>query len=361
MKRSYLFLVPALMLASCGGGQKDPAAELASLKEQRAKLDAKITELEAGKSDSSAKVTPVSVVTLQPATFRGEIEVQSQITGDEVVNAYARNQGTVSKIYVQVGQQVRQGQVLATLDAAIAEQQIKALEPQIELTKALYEKQQKLWAQNIGTEVQLMSAKTNYENLLKQKEVAQAGRDLYNVVSPISGVVDEIGMKVGQPSTLAFIRVVNTNKLKAEANLGENYLGKVKVGDKVILSFPDNEDSVAAAISYVSKAVDQLSRAFMVQIKLGNNKRLHPNMSCIMRIVNYEKEGALAIPVSVIQKTAEGEMVYVVEGNIARSVVIRTGRISNGMVEVLEGLSPGDKLVVAGFEDLDSGEKVNVE
>ncbi len=361
MKRSYLFLVPALMLASCGGGQKDPAAELASLKEQRAKLDAKITELEAGKSDSSAKVTPVSVVTLQPATFHGEIEVQSQITGDEVVNAYARNQGTVSKIYVQVGQQVRQGQVLATLDAAIAEQQIKALEPQIELTKALYEKQQKLWAQNIGTEVQLMSAKTNYENLLKQKAVAQAGRDLYNVVSPISGVVDEIGMKVGQPSTLGFIRVVNTSKLKAEANLGENYLGKVKVGDKAILTFPDSDDSVAAAISYVSKAVDPLSRAFMVQIKLGDNKRLHPNMSCIMRIVNYEKEGALAIPVSVIQKTAEGEMVYVVEGNIARSVIIRTGRISNGMVEVLEGLSPGDKLVVAGFEDLDSGEKVNVE
>lgn len=361
MKRSYLFLVPAIVLASCGGGSKDPKAELAALKKQRSEIDAKIKTLEAGQKESTGKVTPVSIVELQPSVFNSFIEVQSQITGDEVVNATARAMGTISRVLVQVGQQVRQGQVLATLDAAIADQQMKAMDPQIELAKALYEKQQALWKQNIGTEVQLMSAKTQYENLLKQKAVAQANKDLYSVVSPISGVVDAVNMKPGDQAQMAFIRVVNTSKLKAEANLGENYLGKVNAGDRATLIFADANDSLNTKVSYVSRAVDPMSRSFTVQIKLSDNKKLHPNMSAIMRIANYENAAALVIPVSVIQKTAEGEMVYVVEGETARAVMIQTGRISNGKAEVLSGLKAGDKLVVAGFEDLESGAKISVQ
>lgn len=363
MKRSYLFLVPAIVLASCGGSGNG-GGDLASLKKQRAELDAKIKTLEASsKETTGGKVTAVSVMDLQPSTFNAFIEVQSQITGDEVVNATARNQGVVDNINVHVGQHVSRGQVLGSLDASVMNQQIAALEPQIELLKALYEKQQKLWAQDIGTEVALMKAKSDYEALMKQKAALKAQRDLNNIVSPISGTVDFISMKVGDPSTLpsAFIRVVNTAQLKAEANLGENYLGKVNVGDKATLIFPDDNDSLNAKITYVSKAVDPMSRAFMVQIKLGNSNKLHPNMSCIMRISNYEKKDAIVVPISALQKTAEGEMVYVIDGNTARSAIIKTGRISNGKVEVLDGLKPGDKLVVAGFEDLDNGEKVNIE
>lgn len=360
MKRLYFLLIPALILASCGGGS-ETGGDLVSLKKQRAALDAKIKELEAGSKDSlSGKVTAIAIQEVQSSVFNGFIEVQSQITGDEVVNATARTMGTVNNIYVQVGQHVSKGQVLGTLDDAVAEQQIKAMEPQIELAKALYEKQQKLWKQNIGTEVQLMSAKTQYENLLKQKAVAKAGKDLNNIIAPISGTVDYVGLKVGDQSSAGFIRIVNTSKLKAEANLGENYIGKVKIGDPATLIFPDMQDSINAKITYVSKAVDPLSRAFMVQIKLGSDSKLHPNMSCIMKISNYENPDAIVIPVSVIQKTARGEIVYVTDGKTAKSVTITTGRSSNGKVEVLSGLEPGDKLIVAGFEDLDNGSRIKV-
>ena len=362
MKRSFLFLVPAIVLASCGGGSKS-AGDLASLKKQRSEIDAKIKTLEAASKKEGGKVTAVSVQAVQPTTFNAFIEVQSQINGDEVVNATARNNGTINRVYVQVGQQVRQGQVLATLDANIQDQQIKAMEPQIELAKAVYEKTQKLWEQNIGTEVQLMTAKANYENLIKQKAVAQAGKDLTNVIAPISGTVDMVSMKVGDQGTspFTFIRIVNTNKLKAEASLGENYIGKVKVGDPVTLIFPDMQDSITSKISFVSKAVDPMSRAFTVQIKLNNTSKLHPNMSCILKIANYENTKALVIPVSVIQKTAEGEMVYVAEGNIAKLKMIKTGRNANGLVEVLSGLDAGAQIIVAGFEDLDNGEAISIQ
>jgi RND family efflux transporter MFP subunit len=359
MKHTYLLLVPALVLASCGG--KDPGAKLAELRSERAKIDAEIKKLEGNKTDSAGRATPVSVMEMHAGAFNGYIEVQSQITGDEVVSAAPRQQGTINSVLVQVGQQVRKGQILATLDGTIAEQQMKTLEPQIELAKTMYEKTQKLWEQNIGTEVQLMQAKAQYDNLIKQKALAQSARDLYNIVSPINGVVDAVNMKVGDGSMFASIRVVNNSKLKAQASLGENYLGKVKEGDKALLIFPDLNDSLTAKVTYVAKAVDNMSRAFGVEIKLGDNKKLHPNMSCILRIQNYTNPNAMVVPVSIIQKTAEGDMIYVVEGNTARAVMVQTGRNANGKVEVLSGLKDGDKVVVAGFEDLDSGKTVVVQ
>ncbi len=364
MKQFIYLLIPAMILASCGGGSKDPKAELAELKKQRADLDIKIKKLEtAGGDKEGGKVTAVFVSPVQPSVFNAYIEVQSQITGDQVVNATARNIGTINRVYVQVGQHVSQGQVLATLDASVAEQQMKTLDPQIELAKSLYEKQQKLWEQNIGTEVQLMSAKTSYESLLKQKDAMKAGKDLNNIISPISGTVDAVSMKVGDmsQSPTAYIRVVNTSTLKAEASLGENYLGKVKQGDAAMLIFPDINDTVKTKVSYVSRSVDPMSRAFNVQVKLNDNAKLHPNMSCILKIANYTKENALVIPVSVIQKTSEGEMVYITEGNKAKSVMITTGRNANGMVEVLTGLKAGDNVIVAGFEDLDNGETISIQ
>lgn len=362
MKRLFLLAIPAIIFASCGGDGGDPATQLAAMKKQRADLDIKIQKLEAGNTDKTGgKLTAVSVATLQPTVFNGIIEVQAQINGDEIVNATARTMGTVNRVNVQVGQAVRKGQVLATLDNVIADQQIAALEPQIQLTKSLYEKQQKLWEQNIGTEVQLMSAKATYENLVKQKAVLQANKDLYNIISPINGTVDMVGLKVGDQSAAGFIRVVNTSNLKAEASLGENYIGKVKVGDPATLLFPDMNDSVKAKITFVSKAVDPLSRSFMVQIKLGNNNKLHPNMSSILKIANYENPKAIVVPVSVIQKTSEGQMVYIADGNKAKLVNIVTGRNANGMVEVLSGLEAGDKIIIAGYEDLDNGEPIAIQ
>lgn len=362
MKRLFLLAIPAIIFASCGGNAGDPAVQLSALKKQRADLDIKIQKLEAGNKDKTGgKLTAVSVADLQPTVFKGIIEVQAQINGDEIVNATARTMGTVNRVNVQVGQAVRKGQVLATLDNVIADGQIAALEPQIQLTKSLYEKQQKLWEQNIGTEVQLMSAKATYENLLKQKAVLQASKDLYNIISPINGTVDMVGLKVGDQSAAGFIRVVNTSNLKAEASLGENYLGKVKVGDPVTLVFPDMNDSVKAKITFVSKAVDPLSRSFMVQIKLGNNNKLHPNMSSILKIANYENPNAIVVPISVIQKTSEGEMVYIADGNKAKQVNIVTGRNANGMVEVLSGLEAGNKIIIAGYEDLDNGEPIAIQ
>lgn len=365
MRHSIFLLLTTLVLASCGGGKNaDNNAELTKLKKERVKLDEKIAKLEADvNKGKTGKATFVSVQEMKPQKFNAFVEVQAAVNGEQNVLATPQAPGIIQTILVRTGQHVAKGQTLALLDAAAVEQQIKALDAQLELVKSLYERQQKLWAQNIGSEVQLMSAKANYEATSKQKAALVAQRGMYSIKSPISGTVDAVNIKEGDAASpgLVGIKVVNADALKVQATLGENYLGKVQDGNPVNLIFTDLNDTIHTKLSYVSRAVDPVSRAFQVEVRLGSNKNLHPNMSCKMQIANYENANALTVPVSVIQQTAEGSVLYVADGNKAKAVTVKTGRNSNGMVEILEGLNAGDKVITEGYEELDNGTLISVQ
>ena len=363
MKRLIYLLIPAIVFAACDNGKQDKGAELAKLKQERSALDLKIKALEGPANDSSKKATPVSMIEVQYTDFISTINVQSQINGEENIYASAQAPGIVNNVLVHAGEHVNKGQVLATQDAASIKQQIEGQPAQLTLAKTVYEKQKTLWSQNIGTEMQLLQAKANYESAQSQQAALLAQKDMYRIVSPITGVVDQMNLKVGDATSpgAQSIRVVNTDKLKAEAELGENYLGKVKTGNPVTLIFPDLNDSVKTTLTYVAEAVDPMSRAFLVQVRLNNNHNLHPNMSCIMKIGNYENKKTLVVPISVIQKTSKGEMLYIADGNKAKAAYIKTGANSNGLVEILSGLNPGDKVITAGFEDLDNGDPITTQ
>lgn len=363
MKQIISILLAAIMLSACGE-KEDNATKLAKLKKERADIDVKIRELEAsGNKKDSIKSIPVSITEVQPQSFQSFIDVQAEINGDENVLATPQAPGTVRRVLVRTGQKVGRGQTLAILDAGAVDQQVAAQDAQIALLRSLYEKQQKLWSQNIGTEVQLLSAKAAYESATKQRGALVAQRNMYRITAPIAGTVEIVDLKEGDVASpgIRGIRIVNANKLKAEANLGESYLGKVKVGDPVTLVFPDMGDSMQRKLSFVSQAIDPVSRAFTVQVSLGSSNKLHPNMSARMKIANYSSGNALVVPVAAIQKTGEGDMVFVADGKVAKGVPVQTGRNANGMVEILSGLKAGDRVVTAGYEDLDNGTAITVQ
>lgn len=365
MKRTiYLLLLPTIILAACGGKTNKAEEELGKLKKERTELDEKIAKLETEvNKNKPAKGIAISVVEIQPQAFNAYVEVQAAVNGQQSVLATPQAAGIVEKILVHPGQHVGKGQTLAILDAGAVEQQIKAMEAQVDLTKSIYEKQQKLWAQNIGSEIQLLSAKTNYEATSKQKAALVAQRAMYTIKSPINGTVDEVNIKEGEMAAIGMtgIRVSNTEDLKVQGTLGENYLGKVKTNAAVNLIFSESGDTIKSKLSYVAQSVDRVSRAFQVEVRLGSNANLHPNMSCKMQIINYQNSKALVVPVSVIQKTAEGEKIYIAEGNKAKAVIVKSGKNSNGMVEILSGLNIGDKVITAGYADLDNGDLVSIQ
>ncbi len=365
MKNLFSLLILVLVFASCGSDKTDNnAAELEKLKKERASLDSKIQKLEKQVVDTSAlKSTPVAVMEIQPESFSSFIEVQASVKGEQNVLATPQAPGVVTRILVHAGQRVGKGQTLAMLDAATIGQQINALDVQLNLAKQLYEKQQKLWAQNIGTQVQLLQAKANYESTLSQRGGLVAQRNMYAIKSPINGTVDVLDLKEGDVASpgMSGIRVVNMSDLKATASLGENYLGRVETGDRVNIVFSDANDTLHTRLSFVSKAINSLSRTFDVEVKLPNSNKYYPNMSCKMQIENYSKSNAITVPISLIQKTSQGQLVYVAQGNKAKAVYVQTGRNFNGMVEVTSGLSAGDKLITEGYNDLDNGENISIQ
>lgn len=365
MKRTVYLLIATLILASCGGEKEDAQAKLTKLKKERVELDEKIAKLEAEvRKDNPEKPTAVSVKTLQPEQFSSYVEVQAQVSGDENVTAMPQAPGQVKSVNVKVGQNVRKGQVLAVLDAASVEQRIKGQEAQLVLLKQLYQKQQKLWDQQVGTEVQLLSAKANYESAQKQYQALVAERKMYQIVAPISGTVDAVNIKVGDMAggvSPYGIRIVSFDKLKVVAQLGENYIGKVNKGDAVKLIFSEIGDSINKSLTYVSRSVDPVSRAFTAEVWLGNVPTLTPNMSCRMQITNYKNDDALIVPVSVIQNTVDGDMLYIADGKKAKMVQVTTGRNSNGNVEILSGLSAGDQVIVEGYAEVEKGDSLEIQ
>ncbi|UOQ97891.1 efflux RND transporter periplasmic adaptor subunit [Hymenobacter sp. 5317J-9] len=367
-----LFLASTLLLASCGGN-KDPKAELAKLKKEQAATQAKIADLEAktgaGADAAAANITPVSVMNVQPESFKSFLEVQGRVDFDQNATVGARAAGTLTSIRVQRGDQVRKGQVLATVDASVLDASIAELRTRMDLAKTVYEKQAGLWKQQIGTEIQYLQAKNNYEALQRNLATLNQQRSLYSVVAPFSGSVDEVLPKLGEVTApgAPVVRLTSGSGGKILADVSEAYGNSIKAGDNAVVTIPDlGGEEIPATVRVVSRGINATSRTFTVELRLKGNQaaNLRPNMVATVRIQNYDRQNATVIPVDLVQKDEQNSYVYVVgqEGGkaVAKKRVIKTGNAYNGKIEVTSGLQNGDQVISAGYQNLNEGQAVSV-
>ncbi len=363
-----IFTFTVIFFVACGSkGNKNAKEDLASLKKQQKELQAKIEVLEnADTSKKNTRIIPVGVTSMTPVTFTNYISVQGKVDVDEVVNAIPETPGIISAIFVKPGQYVSKGQVVASLRADIVNSSIEQIDQQIAFAKTLYDKQKRLWEQEIGTEIQLLSAKNQYESLLKQKNTTLSNKRGFNVYSPISGVVDAVDATVGQsfasPVNPPVIKIVNTGKLKIKAQIPENYAGVVRTGSNVMLIFPDIRDTMLTKINYAEKIINEISRAFAVYIPLPSSAKFQPNMTALVKIATYQNARAFVLPAAVIQKTEEGNFVYVVdEKEQSKLREVTLGNSYESKVEILGGLALGDRVITTGYEELNEGDKLKIE
>lgn len=357
-----LIYIPALiLLAACSSKPKDKKAELADLQKQQADINAKIAKLQAevGTTDSS-KTTDVGTVTLKPSSFTNYVQIQGRIDAQDNVTAYPQSAGTITGIYVKVGQHVNKGQVLAQLDASVLNQNIAQAQTQVELNKTLYERQKNLWDQKIGTEVQFLQAKTTLESSQKQVASLRQQADMYRITSPISGTVDQMDLKLGQVAQpgATGIRIVNADKLKVKADIPESYTGSVSTGNTVKVIFPDANDSLTAKVSFAAKVIDPASRSYAAEVALPQRKDLRPNMTAVLKIADYSKQNIIVVPVKSIQHSEAGDFVFLDQNNIAKKVKVTVGTTYGGQSEIRSGLKEGDLLITDGAADVEDGDKV---
>ena len=358
-----------LLLSACSGGQKDPAAELAALKQQKAELDAKITALEkqvGNNGEGPAKrVRTVGLAEVQTGVFRHFIDLQGKVDAEESIPATAKMPGALKRVYVKNGDEVRRGQLLAEIEDNVMQSSLKELEGQLATATEIYNRQKSLWDQKIGTEVAFIQAKNGKESVERSIATLKENIGQSKIYAPTSGTVDMVILRQGQMISpgMPLCNILNLSDLKIVGSVTEAYVAKVRKGDQVQVFFPDLKKEITTRVTYVSKTIDPTSRTFIVECALPKGADYRANQVAVMKIVDYQSPNAISVPVNVIQTAQDGDFVMIAEKNgdksgVAKKVSVKQGSNYNGQVEILSGLKKGDWLITTGFQDVNSGETV---
>jgi RND family efflux transporter MFP subunit len=385
---STLFFLSALtVLVACGGKDNSVAgkkAQLEQLKKEALALNANIATLEKELAAQGAGATQQAVVvTIAPVVaqdFNHFIEIQGKVESESVSFVTPRaGGGQVKAVFVKRGDRVKKGQILLQLDnslikqsVAAATQNIETVKAQAALAKSVYEKQKNLWEQNIGSEIQLLTAKTNAEALGSQLKAAMEQLGMakdqlaYTTVrSDVDGVAEEVNIKVGEIFMGAGqLKIVNTDRLKLTSQVPENYAGKIKVGTDVSLIFPDLDKTMDTKLTVVGNVIDPLSRSFFVEAKLPVNKDFRPNQLAQVKIKDYTKKNAISIPINIVQNDDKGKFVYVAATEngklVARKRPVTIGEFYANSIEILSGINAGEQVVTEGYQSLFDGQLLTV-
>lgn len=361
-----------LIVAACGGAPEGDLenlkAERDSLKSVRTELDDRILALEReiAEKDSTVEDELVTGITAGKDAFKHYFEVYGNVQSDKSAVINAENSGVVQSIKVSEGESVKKGQTLIMQDVDLIQKNMAEVETQLDLAETLYEKQKRLWDQNIGSEVQFLEAKNRKESLENSLATLREQRQRSSVVAPFDGVVDKIFPKVGELVGMSgpLVRLVNIDELYINADISERYIGDLSKGDSVWVIVNRN-DTVKSAISRVGDYINPANRSFEISVEMAEKVDvLRPNSLVVLKINDHTEENAIVIPSSVIMQDGAGDdYVFTLEsddknGLVARKTPIKTGLSYLGQTVVKEGLSEGDQLIDKGSRKVRDGDKV---
>jgi len=366
MKHFVLFLMLTGLVAGC---KQDKQTRLDQLKSDLQNIQEEIqtleTELGTDTIGKKVRVTPVSVRSLVATSFEHFIEVQGVAYTDNNITLTAKSPGTVETVRVKEGDVVKKGQLLVQLDDQIIVNSISEVRTSLAFATEMYEKQKGLWDQKIGSEVQYLSAKNNKDALESKLATLREQLKMTKVVSPISGTVDQVNVRMGEMASpgIPLLRVVNLSDFEIKAAVAENYSSQVKNGTPVTVVFPDLKGEIQAEIHYTGKVVDPVDRTFNVVVRIEKpTLEIKPNMIAVVRIQDFREEQAIVVPVNTIQQSDEGKFVFIAEnteqGSVARMRAVQVGPNYNGVAMISEGLYENDQLITFGFQELSEGQPV---
>lgn len=384
MKKILFISLMGLIITSCGGDAKtasvDKAIEskdITKIKTTRAeiqkqydaigaelaKLDAALAEL-----DTIKKVALVSTAVVKDTVFTHYIDIQGNVDTRQNLIIYPEFSGVLSQVYVKTGQKVSKGQTLAKIDDGGLSNQLAQMETQAALAKTTFERQKNLWDKKIGSEIQYLQAKTNYE--AQMKAVAQMKAQLAKTIvrAPFSGIIDEVitdkGQVVGPGQQL--MRIVNLSDMYVSANIPESFIGKIKVGAIVDIQVKSIGKTYQGRVRQVGNYINPNNRNFSIEVAVPNTDNLlRPNQVAVLKIEDYKKPNAILVPESIVTENAAGEkIIYTVDTSSkepkAVKKTITIGLTSGSNVEVKSGLNKGETIIIEGARSVQNGDQVEI-
>ncbi|MGB1383784.1 MAG: efflux RND transporter periplasmic adaptor subunit [Flavobacteriales bacterium] len=315
-------------------------------------------------SDSSAsRLTRVGVTTLNPAPFSHAFAVQGNVETDRIANILAEFPGVVQEVLVEEGAKVSQGQALLRINTDVLAKQRAEVVTQLELAQSLFERQERLWNKDIGSEVDFLQAQTGVEALRRNLATLDEQIGKATVRAPFSGVLDRVFVNVGEMASppMPVVRVVDLSDLYVRAAVSDHYAGAVKAGQPVVLEAHGMEP-LESQIRRVGQFIEAANRTIDVTVDLPQGVSYGlPNMVVTVNITDLALDSALALPAALVQQDANGqEYVYLLRGDQASKQPIETGMVSEGKLLITSGLKPGDQVIDRGATRVVDGERVTL-
>ena len=309
------------------------------------------------------------VTTIEPSSkeFIHEINLRGNVVSMMNIMIVSEVIGKYKRIFVKDGQFVKKGDVLATINSDVIDINLKEIETNLILLKTIYDRQSNLWDNKIGSEIDYLRAKSNYESIKSRFEATKRQIAKFKITAPFSGIIESTSARVGEmssPGVPAF-SIYNENDSYIEIDVSENYGNSFKVGDNAKLIL-ENDSVIVTSILSVGQVINPINRTFKigVEIPFDLKESLKPNQIINLKLIDYRNENSISIPSNIIYSDERGNYIFIIDEfdgeNVARKIPILIGKSSNYMTEVLSGLLGKEQVIDKGSSNVVDGSYVKM-
>ena len=327
------------------------------LANNKAKID------KAAKPAKENKIIPVKVVEAKEDSFNTSFTINGATSPVKEVKIASEVQGKLVGLYIDNGDVVRAGQVIASLDASVYTVQLSSIDASIAKSKLDLARYTKLIEMGGATPMQAESVQLQINSLLAEKRQVLEQIDHMQIRAPFSGKVENVSVELGSFVTFGTVlgQLIDNSSLKINVYLSEQEAFKIKLNQPVTINSVVLSQPKTGRISMISDKADA-SGKFLTEISFSNNDK-EKLKAGILADVLFSVDGVetgLSVPVSALLASNKDARVYVAKGNKAELRSVKTGIVTANKVQITEGVQAGEEVIISGQLNLENGTTISI-
>jgi membrane fusion protein, multidrug efflux system len=316
---------------------------------------------------NGARLMPVETVIIEPDNFNDFVRTTGTVEAIEDAVISSETSGRILSLKDR-GERVQKGDVIAQIDDRLIQAQYEAAKTGYELAEDTFNRFESLHADSIISTQDYNSARAQRDQARAQLNQVEKQLQDSKIEAPFSGRIEERFISTGELINpgMPVVRLVNTDLIRVLSGVPERYSGEIMEGSKVQLNFGGlNGETRESTVTYASNVLDPETRTYAIEVEMRNSEQLiKPDMVVDLLLERRTLENVIIIPRTAVLRNEDGQSVYIASEQdgekVARLVNVETGSAGGALIQIVNGLSDGDELVVNGVRNLSEGDVLNI-